>query len=67
MYRNKMDIKKLACFENTNLEHLQVMISRQYKATAIKIVWHFNRDRQIGNTTEFRNQLICIESIFETK
>lgn len=63
-----MDIKKkLACFENTNLEHLQVMISKQYKATTIKIVWYSNRDRQIDNTTEFRNQLICIESIFETK
>lgn len=46
-----MDIKK-------NLEHLQYMISRQYEATTIKIVWYFDRDRQIDNTTESRNQLI---------
>lgn len=43
--------EELFCFEKTNLEDLQ--ISRQHKATIIKIVWYFNKDRQIDNT---RNQ-----------
>lgn len=55
-----MDIKKLVSYEKTNLEHLWYMISRQCKATAIKIVWYFTRLRQIDNITESRNQLICI-------
>lgn len=44
-----MDIKKLFCFKRINLEYLQYMISGQYKATVIKILWYFNKDEQLVN------------------
>lgn len=64
MYGNKIDIKTLFCFEETNwrIYRLQSNIKLQ-----VKIVWHFNTDKQIYNTIECRNQFIYLESIVEIR
>lgn len=66
MYGNKMDIKKHDfCLEETNLVDLQ--IAKQYNATIVMMVWYFNTDKQLDNTTESRNHFIYLESIVEIK
>lgn len=51
--------------EETNLVDLQ--IAKQYKATIVMMVWYFNTDKQLDNTTESRNHFIYLESIVEIK
>lgn len=53
------------CLEETNLVDLQ--IAKQYKATIVMMVWYFNTDKQLDNTTESRNHFIYLESIVEIK